>query len=470
MENKLAKNVFISIFVQIVSLIVSFIIGFIVPRFIDEYQYAYWQTYILYVGYVGVLHLGLLDGIVLRYSQYDFDQIDKETIRSQFIILLCLISTIAIIVFVVGSLFADGISREIILFVAIGIITKNISTYNSYTFQITNRISEYALFTIIHRLSYGLITVLFLLLHVNQFEFYCVADLFGDFIGIVFSKFFNRGMYFGKSLNLRESLKECKLNIYSGAILMLANWSAMLLVSFAKMIVQWHWNELTFGKVSFSFSLSNLFLTFITAVSVVVFPQLKRTTLSKLPEIYKNIRSFISPFLFVVMLAYYPGCSIIERVLPKYSQSLIYLGVLLPIIIFTSKVSLLTNNFLKAYRKEKDMLRINIISSILAIISFAISAYILNSLIAVLLCVVFSNLVKSVLSEQVVAKEIGMSFAKDHLIETVMTVIFILNTYHFSRWVACAIYALALIVYLAYYRKSIFVMIQSVFPKIKYSK
>ena len=34
----------------------------------------------VHVGYVGVLHFGLLDGIVLRYSQYDYDELDKPRI------------------------------------------------------------------------------------------------------------------------------------------------------------------------------------------------------------------------------------------------------------------------------------------------------------------------------------------------------------------------------------------------------
>ena len=58
---KFAKNVIYSVLAQIISLSVSFVLTLIVPRFIDEYQYAYWQTYVLYVGYVGVLHFGLLD-------------------------------------------------------------------------------------------------------------------------------------------------------------------------------------------------------------------------------------------------------------------------------------------------------------------------------------------------------------------------------------------------------------------------
>lgn len=460
------KNILSSVSVQVISLLVSFIVSFLVPKFIDEYQYAYWQTYILYVGYVGVLHFGLLDGIVLRYSQYDFDQLDKARIRSQFKILLGSTSLMALATVFVGSLMTGGITRTTVLFVAIGIVTKNLVTYNSYSFQITNRINKYAVLIITQRISYGLIAVLLLALHVNRFEYYCIAELSGDIICIVLSRFFNKGMYFGKSLPLREAFKEWKVNVSSGIILMFANWSAMLLGGFAKMFVQWHWDELTFGKVSFTFSLSSLFLTFVTAVSVVLFPQLKRTEQDKLPEIYKSIRNVISPLLFVVMLAYYPGCLLIEKFLPKYSQSLIYLGLMLPIIIFTSKVSLLTNNYLKAYRKENEMLRVNIISSLFAVVSFAVSAYIFDNLTALLICIVLSNLIKSVMSEQAVEKEIHMSFTKDHIIEALMTVSFIVYTNFLPRWTACAAYAITLAVYLSYYRKEIVAIIQPVLQRL----
>jgi O-antigen/teichoic acid export membrane protein len=75
-----AKNISLSVLVQAISLIVSFVLNLIVPKFIDEYQYSYWQTFLLYAQYVGILHFGLLDGIVLRYSQYDYDELDKKVV------------------------------------------------------------------------------------------------------------------------------------------------------------------------------------------------------------------------------------------------------------------------------------------------------------------------------------------------------------------------------------------------------
>ena len=372
-SKKLTSNIIISLTVQAISLAVSFVLNLIVPKFIDEYQYAYWQTYVLYVGYVGILHFGLLDGIVLRYSQYDYEELDKARLRSQFKILLFSTCFISIITTSVALFSCTNTTQAIIILVAMGIITKNLFTYNSYTFQITNRINRYAILVIVQRVVYGLIVVILILCKVNVFYWYCLADLFGDIIGSSVAAAMNRGMYFGKSLNIKEAIVELKNNIFSGILLLIANWSAMLLVGSAKMVVQWKWGELIFGKISFAFSVSSLFLTFITAVSVVLFPSLKRMEINMLPAIYKKIRDAVSIFLFFVLIFYFPGCAILEIWLPQYTSSLEYLAILLPIIIFSSKVSLLTNNYLKVYRKEKSMLIVNIISVTIGIIFFILS-------------------------------------------------------------------------------------------------
>ena len=238
----------------------------------------------------------------------------------------------------------------------------------------------------------------------NDFYWYCIADLFGDVFGIFLGAIFNRGMYFGKGIPIKECLKECWINVSAGIMLMVANFSSSLLVGGAKMMIQWRWDELVFGQVSFSFSVSNLFLTFVTAISVVLFPSLKRMKEENLPDIYTKIRNIISPLLFFAMIVYFPGCWILEKWLPNYSDSLVYLGILLPIIIFSSKVSLLTNNYLKAYRKEKLMLVINVASVLFGMAIFAIGAYILNDLEFVLYSLVAVIMLRSVASEIAVTR------------------------------------------------------------------
>ena len=449
------KNVMLSISVQVVSLMVSTILNLVVPKFIPELQFAHWQTYVLYVGYVGVLHFGLLDGIVLRYSQYDYDELDKPRIRSQFKLLLLLNTVMSLITVGITFAIAKGVMRYIFLYIAIGIITTNLFTYTSYSFQITNRIREYAILVISQRAFYGVMTLVLLLFRVKNFYLYCIADLCGDVFGFIIGYFYNKDLYFGKSIPFKDAIKEFWANTSSGIMLLIANWSAILLVGSAKMIVQWHWDELTFGKVSFSFSISNLFLAFVTAISVVLFPSLKRMDKDKLPKIYMSIRNAVSLVLFLAMVFYYPGYFLLDLWLPKYHESLMYLGILMPIIVYTSKVSLLTNNYLKAYREEKKMLVINVISVIVASIIFAISAYVLNSLFILLVMIVLVIMLRSIVSEIVVMKIINIKMYKDFIIEAIMTLGFILSAKLFDPIIGFIIYSLLLLVYLFIYKETI---------------
>ena len=451
--SQIKKNMIISILAQIISLVVSFIMNLILPKYISEFQYAYWQTYLLYVGYVGILHFGLLDGIVLRYSQYDYDVLDKPRIRSQFKSLLLINNLIAMIGIVMAGIYCNAEMRIVFIMAAIGIVTRNLFTYTSYTFQITNRINKYATMIISYRIFYGIVVCILLIGGIQNFFWFCLADLCSDIFGVFVGAFFNRGLYFGSSLNLKDTVQELSLNISSGIMLMAANWSSFLLTGSARLIIQWHWDELIFGKVSFSFSITNLFLTFVTAISVVLFPSLKRADPDKLPELYKQIRDGISPFLICILICYYPGCWILNKWIPAYNQSLVYLGILLPIIVFTSKVSLLTNNYLKAFRKEKKMFLINVISVCLAVGAFVLSAYIFDNLIMLLICIVAVLMFRSIASEIEVMKILNLHGVRDFIIEILMTIVFVFSTIQFNLWEGFLIYLLTEIIYIYFYRK-----------------
>ena len=442
------KGILFSVGAQIVSLGVSLLLNLIVPKFISELDYANWQTYMLYVGYVGILHFGLLDGIMLRYSEYDYDELDKEKLSSQFIILLSLLNFAFLIVFGIGIIQNDYITKIVFIMVALAIFSRNIYTYTSYTFQMTNRIGMYASLVILQRLFYAIGILCLLLFRVKGFIWFCIVDISADTLGNLYGVLNNKGLYLGKMRNISSAIKEAYINISSGIILLAANWSSMLLIGGAKMIVQWHWTRLTFGKVSFAFSVSNLFLTFVTAISVVLFPSLKRLDKESLPNMYVEIRNAVSLVLFIAMTMYYPGAYILSLWLPKYGESLVYLGILLPIIVFSSKVSLLTNNYLKAYRAERKMLIINITSVVLALILYLISAYILDDLSLVMVSVVIAVMFRSIISEIVVSRIIGKQFLSEYITELMITTGFIMSTRLFSLLKGAIIYLIILAIYL----------------------
>ena len=306
-----------------------------------------------------------------------------------------------------------------------------------------------------YRIFYGIGVIAMLLLGFHSFYFFCAVDLGSDVFGVLFSLHNNKGLYFGKSLKIKETLEEAKKNISAGILLMISNWSSFLLTGSARMIIQWHWDKLTFGKVSFAFSITNLFLTFVTAISVVLFPSLKRTNKENLPGLYKKIRAVMNPVLIIILIFYYPGCWILKQWLPEYNNSLLYLGILLPIIIFSSKISLLTNNYLKALRKEKTMLIINLISVGAAICMFTFSAYVTNSLKILLFFIVVAIMFCSILSESVVMKELNIFNIREFINEIVMALIFMFTTMMKSQIKGMLVYGLSIIVFLFINRKYI---------------
>lgn len=460
-RKKMASNVITVLLAQCISIIVSFVLGLVVPKYIDEYQYAYWQTFVLYFGYIGVVPLGLLDGIVLRYSQYDYEELDKRKIATEFRVLILWGIFVAIMICFFSAIFADGEYKYVAMLVALAIVVHFFYSFNYTVFQISNRINNYSTVVIIQRVIYALLVILTLVIKSNWFVWICLSEIIGELIGGLISVPKNRGLYLTRGMTLKETFKETWLNVSSGILLMVANFSSNFLIGGAKMVIQSRWGTLTFGKVSFSFSVTNLFLTFVTAISVVLFPSLKRMKQEELPQLYSEIRGVISPILFLALLMYFPVARILEVWLPKYTESLTYLGVLLPIIIFSSMVNLLTNNYLKAYRKEKVMLLINVFCVVLGFGSALACAYIVNNFGLLLFSVVFVIILRSILSEIIVGRMIDRKGTKDYIMEILMTITFIVSTRYFGLCVGFIIYLCAFIVYVIVYRQDVFFLLGS---------
>lgn len=453
-SKQIKKNVSLTISVQIVSFFVSLIMNLLLPKFIDEEQYSYWQTFLLYVSYVPLLHLGILDGLMLRYSQYDYNELDKPLVRSQFT-LFFLMELLFALFLIVGSFFVSNeIARLIVAFSGIAVISTNLFTYTSYTFQLTNRISKYAKLVLIDKLVLGVGVIVLMVVGAKYFYQVCYVYFAAPFIAIAWGYFHNKELYFGKVEPLKKAVYEYKENLISGFMLLVANLSSMFMVGGAKMVVQWRYDALLFGQIAFAFNVSHIFLTFITAASVALFPSIKRIQPEKLPDFYDKIRSSMSLILFVALVLYFPCYKVLQFWLPNYAESLVYLGILMPIIIFSSKVTLLTNNYLKAYRKEKTMLKINLVSVIFAFASYLVCAYGLNNVILLLLCLDLVIMLRSIISEIVVMKLIQKNFIKGFVSEFLMVTAFIACTMKLSLGIGSAVYLSILAVYLFGNRKS----------------
>lgn len=455
-EKKVAKNMLLSIGVQVFSLLVGFILNLIVPKYISELDYSNWQTFLLYSQYLSMLHFGFLDGFILRYSQYDYNELDKKSVRTQYYIIMLIDFVLSIILVAVAFTVFSGTIRVMCILLSLSICIEITFNFVSFAFQTTNRIKEYAKYVFVFRGIYCVFTIVCLVFGLGEYYWFCIVYLLSVVSVIVyFCLRYNSELFIGRLSSKNEAFSELKTTLFAGIWLMISAYAANFLVDSGKMIIQWKWDQLVFGKISLAFSLTSFVLQFVTAISVVLFPSMKRMDTEKLPDMYMTIRNTISPILFFALVFYFPGSVILRMWLPKYNESIIYLGILMPIIIYTSKVSLLTNNYLKAYRKERQLFIINVASVICAILTFLFIAYVIKDIKTILVAIVFFIMLRSIVSEIVVTKLIGKKLTVDFIVEILITAIFIVCVWVLSLWTAFAVYFTVFILYCIWKRKEI---------------
>jgi len=63
---------------NILLLVFGFIHTLIIPKYLSVEGYGYWQLFMLYGSYGGILHLGFIDGILVRWAGKKLPEIGSE--------------------------------------------------------------------------------------------------------------------------------------------------------------------------------------------------------------------------------------------------------------------------------------------------------------------------------------------------------------------------------------------------------
>ncbi|AWP35951.1 hypothetical protein DXF96_08105 [Heyndrickxia coagulans] len=451
-----------------VSILISTILIVIVPRFISIESYGYWQLYIFFNSYISYMSLGLTDGAYLRYGGYKYDKLPKKLFISQFWFLV-LFDIICDFTIAYMYAFSNNNSDKISVvfftcFSGILVVPRSLLTF---ILQATNRIKEYAVVTLLERVFYFSLVIIFLLIGITDFDFLILADILGKIVSTLYAILVCKDIVFGKIDYLKNTLREIKLNISAGSKLLFANFASMFIVGVVRYFVEKNWSVRTFGKISLTLSISNMLIMFINALGIVLFPVLRRTSYDNLPDIYKKIRSIITVPLVGILVIYYPVKEILLLWLPQYSDSIIYMAILFPMSLFESKMQLLINTYLKTLRKENLLLKINLITALLSVLLSFLSVFILNNLNLTVISILAILAIRYIISETIVSKILKINFKKDLTIEVGISIIFILCSWFLSTYLAFIIYIIIYMLYLLLKKKEV-ILIFNIVKDIKF--
>lgn len=379
-NSNLFKNISYSFTANITSMLISVLMIIFMPKLLEVQDYSIWQLYVFYSSYLGFFHFGWLDGIYLRYGGYEFEELDKLKFSSQLYSLFLFEAIITVILLCHVYLeLVDFLQKEILFFVSLLLIPVILYTFSSFILQITNRIQEYAKLILFERLTFVCFVALYLVCGFRSYIGLFYIDLFGKILAMFFGVYLIKGILifnFAKFIDVATEIYE---NISVGSKLLFANIASLLILGIIRFGISQYWDVVTFGKISLALSIANFLMVFINAVSVVLFPALKRIADNELKIVYQKIDMVLTIILLGLLVIYYPLKYILNWWLPQYADSLMYVSILFPICFFESKVVLLINTYLKALRQEALLLKVNLITVALsALLTYFCVVYLHN--------------------------------------------------------------------------------------------
>lgn len=434
---------------NVVRLLISISLTLLLPKLLGVEEYSYWQLYLFYVTYTAYSSMGWCEGTYLKYGGKEYSELNPSVMASQF-------WTLAIyeVVFciVCGGIFMTAVSdntKQLILIFALISSLFDILRYQCQNIlQATNRIREFARVVTSERILFFAITIMVLALGCRDYHLLILGEILARIISMIYGMILCRRIVFARLQPVKMIYEEAKELLNGGFKLLVATLASQLVIGIVRFAIENKWGTIVFGKVSLTLSLSNMIITCISAVSIVLFPTLKKMDNERLKDLYGTMRTVLTVPVLAVLILYVPMKYILTLWLPQYEDSMRYLAVLLPICIYEIRSFALVNTYFKAFRKENQILLCNLLTVGLSIILSGASVYLFENLDVAIFAIVILMIFKSCISEYVLAKYMHISVLKDNIMEILLTVIFVISSWGFGNILSVCIYAIAYMLYL----------------------
>ena len=426
-SSSVMTNLSLAFFAQGSTLVVSIAMSLVVPKLLGLESYSYWQTFLLYAGFVGLTLFGVNDGLYLRLGGSVYGSIDRKLLKGEYGLIFAAQFFIAGI-FIVFILTQD--IRGDLLIIGIGVcfycLSANSFSLFGYTLQAVNLTHLYSIASLINKIvfvaalvvlfgtgyeSYAVLITVYVLSQVvaSLYMLYCLRDLFK--VG---------------ACDLRSSVSLVIKDIESGIKVMVAFYASSLIVGFARIMVELNWSIEEFGLLSFALSTVSFVLAFIGQISMVMFPVLRRMGGDEQKQRFFQIRNALVVILPLVYVVYPLGAFFLTWWLPDFSDALLYLGIAMPICVFDGKFNLLYSTYLKVLRDERYLLLLNVAAMVVGIALSLIAVHVFKSIIFVAMGVVASIVFRSVSAELFLARRrLGLRVGRYLASEVCLAIVFI---------------------------------------------
>ena len=442
-------------FAQAGSLVVSLCTSLLVPKVLGVTEFSYWQLFIFYFNYVGAFQLGLNDGVYLIKGGQTRKDLDKREVTSECLFGFVFQTAIAAAVMA----FAIAMQPEpqrlfVIVACAILMPLYNAACFFQYLLQAIDETRVYSASIIVDRGIMMVLLLVLLALRVDAFEIYVYAFCLGKILQLVYLLIKTRGIISEGIIRFGKAANASWASMCVGIKLMIANLASTLILGMMRFSIDGYWGIEIFGKVSLALSMANFFLTFISQVTMVLFPTLRQMDERHIMTFFDTVQNALEILLPAILLLYTPVKLILSWWLPAYTESFNYLGLLLPLCLFDGKMNALYSTMFKVRRMEGTLLALNVATMMVSAGLATFGALVVHNLDFVLVSGALSVIIRSTLSCAILSRDV-LGRVRIRLGEIALSLAFIAGTVLLSDTVSLFMYLAAYAAYLFMERKSV---------------
>lgn len=433
---------------QIIVLVLGIVKSIILPKVLSIPDYGYWQIYVLYSTYVGIFALGFNDGIYLLYGKYQYEELPFAKLRSATKFYMGMLGVFSILGCIITFLVNEE-QRKIVLWgVCIDIILAGINGLLIYVLQITNQMKAYSFYSVLDKIFMLLAVFVISFLPGRNYKMVVMSDVLARVIVSIGLIIKCKEFFVGQKSTAKDGWKEFTTDIKVGINLMIANLMGMFVTGIGRFIVDMLGDISEYAYYSFGITVTNLILTFITAVSLVLYPALKRLPEKNYYTYYNKLNFSVGIFNNLALFLYFPAVLFVQVFLPQYSPMLGYLHFLFGVVILQAKMQLINNTFYKVLREEKALLKANMSCVILFLVISLITYSVIGQVWAIAVCTFVAMLYRCYASEFYLRKKMGVKVSQELWCEIAYIGIFIIVTTFFRLKYSLVAYVLLFGVYI----------------------
>ena len=392
-KKKVLKNIVMVAIGNIFTILAGVLVGFLVPKMMvngdTNIDYGYYKIFTLYFGYIGLFHFGFADGVLLLYAGKNFEDLDVKRFRCFTKFFLVFQTLVALVILLIDLPFIKTEYGFIFAFISINLLAGNITEYYQQVSTATGRFKELSLRNIIKAtLNSIIVLVLYILYKTGGLSYlqYQVYIYFFTAVAWAISIWYiirYRNITFGKGAKLKECLPEIKKFYIVGIPLLISTFVSNFVLNIDRQCVSIFFSTETYASYAFAYNMLQLITTATGAVSIVLFPTLKKFSEEKLKATYNSFIAIVLMFVGLCLLSYFPLHLIVTTFLDKYTDSLPIFQVILPGLVISSAISLIMFNYYKSLNKSFAYFIISVVVLGISVLANIAAYYIFKKPLAI---------------------------------------------------------------------------------------